>query len=107
MSNYSNIMIIPEEFDYFKQFMTRLALAFGKDLNIPLYNSENKEEGLIKTKQGDFTVVSMETGFYPTRTIGDIKTTDTKFFLEVNVMEVLPQSIEESILVFNSGSLER
>lgn len=98
MNKYSNILIVPTHFDYYKTFMAKLVSTYDPDNKIPLYGVNNKENLLFEEKYPYIIKTTENTKDYQTRTIKTIAKTDNKFLISLNVVSLNPSSADSLIL---------
>lgn len=114
MNTFSNILKIPQFSDYYKQFMNRLVLRLRElqpNVNVPLFplssdlkgtkDGDGIGKGIEKLKEKKHYIIRpiVKEGQYDLKQYTDIVPTDKRFLLEVNVIEIYPKPVYNSVNV--------
>ncbi len=89
MGKYTNILKITDYTDYYREFMLRLMKVAEPD--IPIEENHPEVNNHVQHVSDEILVV---------RKINEILPTDSKFILNVNLLEIYPKEIKDIILGF-------
>jgi hypothetical protein len=97
MNKFSNILKLPPFFDYYQEFMNRIALkmkTLDPNLDVPMFNVERKPEEIkLADIPKTFSISAINAADFEIKRFDEVAANDTKFILEVNIIEIFPKPI--------------
>jgi hypothetical protein len=98
MNKFSNILKIPQFFDYYKEFMNSIALkmkSIDPNLDVPMFNATERktEEVRLVDIPKLWGVTALGVSDVDVKRFDEVTPEDATFVLEVNIMEIYEASL--------------
>ena len=102
MNKHSNILKIPTFTDYYKDFVNRITnkmKAIEPSSDIPSFGNLPKEDVEMEVEQVFGLIALNEDNHYEVKRIHELKKEDTRFIVEVNILEFFPEKLYDFVSV--------
>jgi hypothetical protein len=109
MNKHSNILKIPPFMDYYKDFINRITnkmKSIEPSVEIPMFN-QPKDDMEMDVEQVFGLVALNEDNMYEVKRIHELRKEDTRFILEVNILEFFPDKFYDFVAVLCQKCFKR
>jgi hypothetical protein len=109
MNKHSNILKIPPFTDYYKDFVNRISnkmKAIEPSSDVPLFNPP-RDDVEMDVDQVFGVIALNEHSDFQVKRIHELRKEDTRFILEVNILEFFPERLYDFVSVLCQKCLRR